>query len=88
MSEVDVVTVSSRGQISIPSNIRKDLNLEKGTKLLIASKNDNIILKKIDPEVINKSLDEILNPMQKKAEKAGIKEEDTEKIVQDHRNNK
>ncbi len=88
MSEIDVVTMSSRGQISIPSDIRKDLELEKGTKLIIASKDDNIILKKIDPEAINKSLDEILKPMHEKAKKEGLKEEDTEQIIQEHRNNK
>jgi len=28
MSEVDIVTVSSRGQVSIPADIRRDLGLD------------------------------------------------------------
>jgi len=32
---VEVVTVSSKGQVTIPSRLRKELNIEEGDKLLI-----------------------------------------------------
>ncbi|HLC32392.1 MAG TPA: AbrB/MazE/SpoVT family DNA-binding domain-containing protein [Candidatus Nanoarchaeia archaeon] len=40
-----VVNVGEKGQIVIPKNIRKSLNIEKGTKLLVAGEKDRIILK-------------------------------------------
>ena len=85
MSEVDIVTVSSRGQVSIPADIRRDLGLDEGSKLLVISKDDNILFKKIDAEIVDKSFQEILEPMWDDAEKADLEEEDAETLVQDHR---
>lgn len=36
-----VSTVSDKGQIAIPVNIRRELGLEKGDKLLIIKRSDN-----------------------------------------------
>ena len=43
--EIDIVKVTSRGQIVIPKNIRDGLGIKKGSRLLAYSKNDEIILK-------------------------------------------
>jgi len=88
MSEIDMVTVTSKGQISIPSKIRKKYEIEKGDKLFLALKNDTLVLKKINKEVIEKSIEEILKPMQEKSKRAGLKEEDAYKIVEEHRKEK
>jgi AbrB family looped-hinge helix DNA binding protein len=85
MSEVDIVTVSSRGQVSIPADIRRDLGLDEGSKLLVISKDDNILFKKIDAEIVDKSFQEILEPMWDEAEQADLEEDDAETLVQDHR---
>jgi AbrB family looped-hinge helix DNA binding protein len=85
MSEVDIVTVSSRGQVSIPADIRRDLGLDEGSKLLVISKDDNILFKKIDAEIVDKSFQEILEPMWDEAEQADLDEEDAETLVQEHR---
>jgi len=85
MSEIDVVTVSSRGQVSIPADVRRELDLEKGAKLLVVSKGDNILLKKVDESFVEKSLEDVLKPMWETAESAGIDEDDAEEIVDEHR---
>ncbi|MFB6134330.1 MAG: AbrB/MazE/SpoVT family DNA-binding domain-containing protein [Halanaeroarchaeum sp.] len=85
MSDVDIVTVSSRGQVSIPADIRRDLELDEGSKLLVISKGDNILFKKIDAEVIDESFREILEPMWEEAEDAGLDDEDADPLVHEHR---
>ena len=81
MGDVDIVTVSSRGQVSIPADIRHELGLNKGSKLLVVSKGDNILLKKIDKSVVDQSFEEILAPMWGQAEKAGLDTTDAEELV-------
>ncbi len=44
MSEV-LTTVSSRGQIVIPEEIRKQTHLVEGSKLVVFARNDTIVLK-------------------------------------------
>ena len=72
MSEIEMVTVSSRGQVSIPAEVRRELGLEKGSKLLVVAEGENILLKKIGGSMLDKSLEEILQPMWDQAEDAGL----------------
>ena len=80
-----MVTVSSRGQVSIPAEVRRELGLEKGSKLLVVAEGENILLKKIDSSMLDKSLEEILQPMWDQAEDAGLSEEDAEELVHESR---
>ncbi|OIO80531.1 hypothetical protein AUJ84_03195 [Candidatus Pacearchaeota archaeon CG1_02_32_132] len=45
---IDTTKMSSRGQVVIPLDMRKDIN--EGDKLIVIRKNDEIILKKSIPE--------------------------------------
>ena len=85
MSEIEMVTVSSRGQVSIPAEVRRELGLEKGSKLLVVAEGENILLKKIDGSMLDKSLEEILQPMWDQAEDAGLGQEDAEELVHESR---
>ena len=85
MSEIEMVTVSSRGQVSIPAEVRRELGLEKGSKLLVVAEGENILLKKIDGSMLDKSLEEILQPMWDQAEDAGLSQEDAEELVHESR---
>ena len=51
MEEVEMTRLSSKGQVVIPSSMRKDLR--EGDRLLVIRKNDEIILKKPKNAVIN-----------------------------------
>ena len=81
MGDVDIVTVSSRGQVSIPADIRHELGLDKGSKLLVVSKGDNILLKKIDKSVVDQSFEEILAPMWEQTEEVGLDKTEAEEFV-------
>ena len=80
-----MVTVSSRGQVSIPAEVRRKIGLEGGEKLLVVSQDDNILLKKVDESFVEKSVEDILKPMHEEAEKAGLSEEDADDIIDEHR---
>ena len=43
----EVVTVGEKGQIVIPKKIRKELNIEKGTKLIVSEDKDKITIKPV-----------------------------------------
>lgn len=44
---MEIVRLSSKGQIVIPAKIRKELGLSKGDKLLLERRGDTIILRPV-----------------------------------------
>ncbi len=49
-----ITTVSTKGQVLIPSKIRRKLKINKGTKVYIEEKGNEITLKPITPEAISR----------------------------------
>lgn len=75
MANVSTTKMSSKGQVVIPENIRKQLNLKSGAQFVVVGEKDVVILKNIAPP----SLDEfgaLIAEARKKGEKAGIKKSD------------
>ena len=82
-----VLTVSSKGQISLPVAIRKLLSIDAGDKLVAYASGDVIMLKTLKlptAEEFEASLDEA----QKWASSVGYKEEDVNDIIKSVRRNK
>jgi AbrB family looped-hinge helix DNA binding protein len=48
------VTVTAKGQISIPARIRKRLRIEKGVRLRIEERGDEIVLTPLTPEYLDR----------------------------------
>lgn len=48
-------TVTSKGQIVIPSNIRRHLNIKKGTRLCIVEKDNEIVLQPLTEDYFDKT---------------------------------
>ena len=46
--------VTSKGQIVIPSKIRRRLNIKRGTKLYIEERGDELIIKAVTPAYFEK----------------------------------
>ena len=44
----ELATVTSKGQITIPSRLREEFGLEEGTKLMVVPTDHGLVLKKID----------------------------------------
>ena len=51
--KADYTTVSTKGQIIIPAQIREDLKLSAGTKLSVQRQGQTLILRPITPEFID-----------------------------------
>ena len=62
--KIEMATVSSRGQICIPNEIREEMGLKEGSKILFALTGDSLIMKKVSMETFA----EITKPL-KEAEK-------------------
>jgi AbrB family looped-hinge helix DNA binding protein len=75
---LEIGTVSSRGQIAIPADVRRVLALNDGERVLFAVDGDALIIKKLDVE---KTWSDITKPLREAAKKAGLKEADAAEIV-------
>ena len=76
----EVTAVSSKGQIVLPKKIRDQLRITAGTKMIVISDNENIILKPIRTPDISEFSD-LLDAAADWAEKAGAAEEDIDGAI-------
>ena len=51
MANVSTTKMSSKGQVVIPENIRKNLNLKTGAQFIVVGDKDVVILKSITPPI-------------------------------------
>ena len=49
---MEITKISSKGQVVIPSKIRRELGIEKGSVLGVEKMKDMVILKKIDFDLV------------------------------------
>jgi AbrB family looped-hinge helix DNA binding protein len=82
--KIEMGTVSSRGQICIPNDIREDLGLKEGSKILFVLADDSLIVKKVNMQTFR----EITKPLKEAAKKAGMKESEVPGIVHRFRSKK
>lgn len=75
MANLSTTKMSSKGQVVIPENIRKQLNLKVGTQFIVVAEKDVVILKNISPPSIAEFSD-LINEARKKGKQAGIKKQD------------
>lgn len=69
--------MSSRGQVVIPKDLRRDL--EEGTSFIVLRSGTKILLKKIP---IDKTWDEMMEENRKIVKRTGLKESEVPKIIQ------
>lgn len=48
VDDPEITTMTSKGQITIPSHVRDEFDLEEGTKLMVVPTEYGVMLKKID----------------------------------------
>ena len=75
MANVSTTKMSSKGQVVIPENIRKQLNLKAGTQFIVVGEKDVVILKNIAPPSLDEFGD-LIAEARKKGKRAGIKKSD------------
>jgi AbrB family looped-hinge helix DNA binding protein len=80
MSLFATTRMSSKGQIVIPENIRKQLNLIEGTQFVVVGENDVIMLKTIEAPVIS-DFDKLIQQARAQAKSAGLKRSDVSDAI-------
>ncbi len=85
--DAQVLTVSSKGQISLPINIRKKLSIDTGDKLVVYASNDAIMLKTLKLPSVDE-FEAALSEAQAWAVSVGYSEDDVNDIIKSVRKNK
>ena len=84
MEEIEVTSVSSRGQVVIPQKIRDKLHIAEGEKFVVIGENDTIVLKKLEVPSF-RGFDKLLKKTREFAKKKGLKENDVEESIRELR---
>ena len=77
----ELATVTSKGQITIPSRLREEFGLEEGTKLMVVPTEHGLVLKKIDLP----SVEEFQSRVAERAEDTDISLAEIAELVHDAR---
>jgi len=85
---IDIVTISSKGQLVIPKRLREDAGLVEQDEVLILSDQGKIIIEKISKEKARENLRNFLEIVGNKAQKLNITEEDIQKEIRAVRNDR
>lgn len=85
----DITTISTKGQVVIPSHIRQELQLEEGSQLVVSRMSDFILLKKVNIPDPKADFERLVGFGIEHAKKLGIRsEEDVVRIVHEGRKRK
>ena len=87
MSILDITSLSTKGQVVIPNEIRENMHLEPGTKLIVIQDGDNILLKPIKTPKKNQ-FEKIIALGDKVREEIGLKGKDIEEAIKNVRKEK
>ena len=77
---VETTTLSSRGQLVLPLDVRKKLNLAEGDKFIVMAEEDTVVLKALRP-IAKEKFDAMLKATREAVKKSGFTEKDLEKAV-------
>jgi len=72
--ELEVTTMSEKGQVVIPQSIRKELGIKPKTKFIVYGRGDTVIMKKLELPDLKKEWADIFKLMDKKELKISDKE--------------
>jgi antitoxin PrlF len=77
----DIITMSSKGQIVIPKNLREQLGIDTGANFAIFGEEDTVVLKKIKVPTAKEAFEKLHNWGVKLAKEKGLKEDDVMKKI-------
>lgn len=87
MSNVSTTKLSSKGQVVIPEDIRRKLNLKTGTQFVVVGDKDIVILKSISPPSIDE-FDELISKARNTVKLSGLKKKNIENAIKKVRSKK
>ena len=84
MTNIATTKLSSKGQVVIPEDVRKELGLEPGAQFVVMGEGDVVILKKIEAPDRQEFL-ALAAKVRRQARRAGMKRSDIRKAVRNVR---
>ena len=81
---VNIIKISSKGQIVIPLEIRDKMKLKEGNLLIISDNDDSICMKKVELPKI-KSWKETTKPFKEAAKKSNFSNNDLKRLIEESR---
>ena len=85
--EVELTRISEKGQVVIPSSLRRLMKIEKSDQFLVFGEGNTIVLKKVEKPAFKKSFDEIAKPIREAVKKTGFSRSDLAKAIKEVRQN-
>ena len=77
----EITPVTSKGQITFPSRLRKQFGLEKGTKLMVVPTDYGLVLKKLELP----SVEEFQQRVEERAETVDLSMDEINELVHEAR---
>jgi len=84
MKNIEITSVSSRGQIVIPQSLRDRLKIREGEKFVVIGEDNTIVLKKLEMPSFS-GVDKLLKKTREFAKKKGLKEADVSEAISEAR---
>lgn len=82
---LELTRLSERGQIVIPTGLRRSMNLKEGERFIVIGLGDTIILRKLELSQERLRLKRLIEKSRAKARKSGFTEKEVEKLMQKSR---
>jgi len=82
---LDMTRLSEKGQIVIPSDLRKRMGLKEGVRFLIVGLDDTIVLRKLELSQERMRLKQLLEKSRAKAEKIGFTDKEIDRLIHSYR---
>jgi AbrB family looped-hinge helix DNA binding protein len=80
MKMLSTTKLSSKGQVVIPEDIRKQLGLETGAQFIVMGEDDVVILKAISPPS-RKDFSHLISKARSEAREAGLTKQDVKRAI-------
>jgi AbrB family looped-hinge helix DNA binding protein len=80
-----IARITTKGQVTVPLELRKHLKVNEGDYILFEKKGSKIEIKKMLPP---NDFEEFARPIRERFQKGGVKQEDVEEAVNWARGNK
>lgn len=85
MTQIQVTSVSSKGQVVIPNNIREIMGISIGMKMIVFTDGDNLLLKPIQSPNF-KTFQKLVKESKQFVSKTGFKKVNLQKFIKQARN--
>jgi len=77
--EFEITKIGERGQVVIPQQFRKEMNIQTGDKFMVVHKENTIVLERLKPSEM--SWEEVTKPLREAMKKTNLKESDVPEII-------